>query len=121
MPSSSRTDNHWPPNSSLSNASRLAARSADRERPLFFAQQEAIETAIFLTEVAGKEFGGTYLQDKLRGWAEEYNPGVLRTAFKMATGTGKTTVMGMLIAWHTLNKAARPQDRPLSERAAAGY
>jgi type III restriction enzyme len=84
---------------------------ADRERPLFFAQQEAVETAIFLTEVAGKEFGGTYLQNKLRDWSEEYNPGLLRAAFKMATGTGKTTVMGMLVAWHTLNKAARPQDR----------
>ncbi|MBS4011313.1 MAG: DEAD/DEAH box helicase family protein, partial [Roseovarius sp.] len=83
----------------------------DRERPLFFAQQEAVETAIFLTEVAGQEFGGTYLQNKLREWAEEYNPGLLRAAFKMATGTGKTTVMGMLIAWHTLNKASRPQDR----------
>ena len=83
----------------------------DRERPLFFAQRESVETAVFLTEVASKEFGGTYLQNKLRDWAEEYNPGLLRAAFKMATGAGKTTVMGMLVAWHTLNKAARPQDR----------
>jgi type III restriction enzyme len=29
----------------------------------------------------------------------------------MATGTGKTVVMAMLIAWHTLNKVANPQDR----------
>lgn len=29
---------------------------------------------------------------------------------KMATGSGKTVVMAMLIAWHTLNKAANPQD-----------
>jgi len=78
----------------------------DRERPLFFAQRESVETAVFLTEVASKEFGGTYLQNKLRDWAEEYNPGLLRAAFKMATGAGKTTVMGMLVAWHTLNKAA---------------
>ncbi|MEX1164393.1 MAG: DEAD/DEAH box helicase family protein [Nitriliruptor sp.] len=83
----------------------------DRSRPLFFAQREAVETAIFLTEIGGKEFGGTFLQNQLREWADEFNPGLLRAAFKMATGSGKTTVMGMLIAWHTLNKVANPQDR----------
>lgn len=85
--------------------------ASDRERPLFFAQREAVETAIFLTEIGGKEFGGAFLQNQLREWAEEYNPGLLRAAFKMATGAGKTTVMGMLVAWHTLNKVANPQDR----------
>jgi type III restriction enzyme len=84
--------------------------AADRDRPLFFAQREAVETAIFLTEIGGKEFGGAFLQNQLRAWSEEFNPGLLRAAFKMATGSGKTTVMGMLIAWHTLNKAANPQD-----------
>jgi len=28
----------------------------------------------------------------------------------MATGSGKTVVMAMLIAWQTLNKLANPQD-----------
>jgi type III restriction enzyme len=32
-------------------------------------------------------------------------------ALKMATGTGKTVVMAMLIAWHALNKARNPQDK----------
>jgi type III restriction enzyme len=32
----------------------------------------------------------------------------------MATGTGKTVLMAMLIAWQTLNKAANPQDRRFS-------
>lgn len=81
-----------------------------RDRPLFFAQREAVETAIFLTEVGSKESGGAFLQNELRQWSEEYNPGLLRAAFKIATGGGKTVVMGMLIAWHTLNKAVNPQD-----------
>jgi type III restriction enzyme len=87
----------------------------ERSRPLFFAQREAAETAIFLTEIGSKEFGGTYLQNQLGEWAEEFNPGLLRAAFKMATGSGKTTVMGMIIAWHTLNKAANPQDRRFAD------
>jgi type III restriction enzyme len=32
------------------------------------------------------------------------NDGLPRLAFKMATGSGKTVVMGMLIAWQALNK-----------------
>jgi type III restriction enzyme len=35
---------------------------------------------------------------------EQSNPGCLRIALKMATGSGKTTVMAMLIAWRTANK-----------------
>jgi type III restriction enzyme len=33
----------------------------------------------------------------------------------MATGSGKTVVMAMLIAWHTLNKRANPQDARFSD------
>ena len=36
-------------------------------------------------------------------------------AFKMATGSGKTVVMAMLIAWQTLNKLANPQDARFSD------
>ena len=38
-----------------------------------------------------------------------------RMAFKMATGSGKTVVMAMLIAWHVLNKLANPQDARFSD------
>ena len=38
-----------------------------------------------------------------------------RIAFKMATGSGKTLVMAMLIAWHALNKFANPQDARFSD------
>jgi len=51
----------------------------------------------------------------LREANDTSNPGLPRTAFKMATGSGKTVVMAMLIAWHTLNKRASPQDVRFSD------
>lgn len=81
---------------------------------LFFAQREAIETAIWLNEVADKSNPGQNILDKLRGaWAtmsnnpEEQLP---RIAYKMATGTGKTVVMGALIVYHYLNRSEYPAD-----------
>ncbi len=79
--------------------------SPDRDRRLFFAQLEAAETAIYLVEAATKA-GDTWVHEQLRQSAAEANPGLIRTALKMATGSGKTTVMGMLIAWQTCNSAA---------------
>jgi type III restriction enzyme len=81
----------------------------DRERKLFFCQIEAMETAIYLAEAAGK-VGDHWIANELRSKSDDANPGLLRVALKMATGTGKTVVMGMLIAWQTLNKIASPQD-----------
>ena len=86
----------------------------ERERRLFFCQIEALETAIYLTEAA-KNLGDAWIENELRTFAEDANPGLFRMAHKMATGTGKTVVMAMLIAWHTLNKAANPQDRRFSD------
>ena len=80
-----------------------------RERPLFFCQVEALETAIYLTECATKQ-GDAWIGNELQQLADEQNPDLYRTAFKMATGSGKTVVMAMLIAWHTLNKQANPRD-----------
>ncbi|HZR13801.1 MAG TPA: DEAD/DEAH box helicase family protein [Acidimicrobiia bacterium] len=82
---------------------------ASRDRPLFFCQVEALETAIYLTEAANR-IGDQWIANELRRFADDANPGLFRVAHKMATGTGKTVVMAMLIAWHTLNKAANPQD-----------
>jgi type III restriction enzyme len=73
-------------------------RELGRTRPLFFCQLEAIETAIWLAEVAPRSE-----IDRLHTLNAEANPDLLRIAFKLATGAGKTTVMGMLIAWQTLN------------------
>lgn len=70
---------------------------------LFFAQQEAIETAIFLNEVADKSNVGQRLLKDLE--VAQSNTGNLpRVAFKMATGTGKTVVMGALIVYHFYNR-----------------
>jgi len=80
----------------------------ERDKPLFFCQVEALETAIYITEVARKT-GDTWIENHLREMAEDANPGLFRVAHKMATGTGKTVVMAMLIAWHTSTR--RPTRR----------
>ncbi|TCT20647.1 BPTD_3080 family restriction endonuclease [Thiobaca trueperi] len=78
----------------------------------FFCQIEAVETAIWLTEVApqmGK--AGQRFIEHLEQANQEANPGLLRLALKLATGAGKTTVMAMLIAWQTVNAVRRPNSR----------
>lgn len=86
----------------------------EREKKFFFCQIEAIETAIYITEVADK-YGDNWIRNELRHANEMANPLLFRIAFKMATGTGKTVVMAMLIAWHTLNKLAHRSDRKFSD------
>ena len=81
----------------------------DRERRLFFCQIEALETLIYLTEVAKRQ-GDTWIENHLHAASADANPLLYRAACKMATGSGKTAVMAMLIAWQTLNKLANPQD-----------
>jgi len=73
----------------------------------FFCQIEAVETAIWLAEVASdRAAAGAKIWTHIRGANKEANPELLRMALKLATGAGKTTVMAMLIAWQTV-KAAR--------------
>ena len=75
----------------------------------FFCQVEAVETLIWLTEVApnvGKE--GRRFLDHLEAVNREANPEIVRTALKLATGAGKTTVMAMIIAWQTINAIRHP-------------
>lgn len=86
----------------------------ERDRKLFFCQIEALETAIYITEVA-KRYGDTWIENHLRQANADANPDLYRIAFKMATGSGKTVVMAMLIAWHALNKMANPQDARFSD------
>ena len=76
-------------------------RDPERSRRLFFCQIEAVETAIWLAEVAPRAE-----RDRLAGLNNDANPDLFRIAFKIATGAGKTTVMAMLIAWQTLNARA---------------
>lgn len=74
----------------------------------FFCQIEAVETAIWLTEVAPHTANGKRVLEYLARANEDANPGLLRLALKLATGAGKTTVMAMLIAWQTVNAVRRP-------------
>ena len=78
----------------------------------FFCQIEAVETAIWLTEVAPRmgRVGRGFL-DHLANANNDANPELPRLALKLATGAGKTTVMAMLIAWQTINAARHPQSR----------
>lgn len=75
----------------------------------FFCQVEAIETAIWLTEVAPKvgKVGAGFLEHLVNA-NNDANPELMRLALKLATGAGKTTVMAMLIAWQTINAVRRP-------------
>jgi type III restriction enzyme len=86
----------------------------DRERRLFFCQVEALETFVYLTEAAEKS-GDAGILNKLRESLAAAGTSLFRQACKMATGSGKTVVMAMLIAWHTLNKRRTPQDRRFSD------
>ncbi|HOV80085.1 MAG TPA: DEAD/DEAH box helicase family protein [Bacillota bacterium] len=78
----------------------------------FFCQIEAVETAIWLTEVAPK--AGKAAKDIIEHLANannDANPGLLRLALKLATGAGKTAVMAMLVAWQTINAVRRPASK----------
>ncbi len=78
----------------------------------FFCQVEAVETAVWLTEVApriGKS--GQRFLEHLTNANNEANPELMRLALKLATGAGKTTVMAMLIAWQTINAVRRPNSK----------
>ncbi|MEX0684303.1 MAG: DEAD/DEAH box helicase family protein [Dehalococcoidia bacterium] len=75
----------------------------------FFCQIEAVETAIWLTEVAPQTTSGKALVEHLASANKDANPELMRLALKLATGAGKTTVMAMLIAWQAVNAARRSQ------------
>jgi type III restriction enzyme len=77
----------------------------------FFCQVEAVETAIWLTEVAPNDKVGKRFLEHLANANNDANPGLMRLALKLATGSGKTTVMAMLVAWQTINAVRRPNSR----------
>jgi len=92
-------------------------RRDGRKNRLFFAHLDAAETIIFLREARADFLQGIDVprdepsdEKKAEGVA-----GFLRYACKMATGTGKTTVMGMLAAWSILNKVHNRTDARFSD------
>lgn len=88
-----------------------------RENRLFFAQVEAALTVIFLKEARADFLQGIFVpreelsEDRK---AEDFT-GFQRYACKMATGAGKTMVMGMLAAWSILNKVNDRSDARFSD------
>jgi type III restriction enzyme len=88
-----------------------------RERRLFFAQLEAAETIVFLSESRidfrqGLSIPRDEPSDDKK--ADGFD-GFVRYACKMATGSGKTTVMGMVAAWSILNKVSDRSDARFSD------
>ncbi|MFH0904613.1 MAG: DEAD/DEAH box helicase family protein [Methanobacteriota archaeon] len=76
-------------------------------RHFFFCQLEAIETIIWLIEAPEAERVGIEIPSDGGRFK--------RLCSKMATGSGKTIVMAMLIAWQVLNKVTYPQDTRFSK------
>lgn len=77
----------------------------------FFCQVEAVETAIWLTEVAPHMPTGKKILEYLASANRDANPDLFRIALKLATGAGKTTVMAMIIAWQTVNAVRHPNSK----------
>jgi len=110
----------------------------DHSRPLFFCQLEAVETLIYLAEILGSGRRPRWTPklsiEDYRALMEGRQPGfivsaersvvptlidksnapgfpdLLRYACKMATGSGKTVVMAMLVAWGFCNRGRVPGD-----------
>ena len=105
------------------------ALQADESQPIrpFFCQLEAVEAAIWLTEVApqmgkrGKRFlewmkvANNFAVQPDGAPASAAQPELMRIAFKLATGAGKTTVMAMLIVWQTLNAVRSSNSKRFSK------
>jgi len=82
----------------------------------FFCQVEALETVIWLHEVAPKSGKkGRQFLEHLQQANQDANPGLARLALKLATGAGKTTVMAMLIAWQTINAVRYPRSQKFTK------
>ena len=93
-------------------------RREDLLRRLFFCQIEAVETVIYLAEIrmGGKRtsFTPRFSDDALERLVDipqdQSLPSLTRLGCKMATGSGKTVVMAMLIAWAFCNRGQLPSD-----------
>lgn len=94
----------------------------DRSRRFFFCQLEAAETIIYLNEIRGFRKDGTRGRPR---WTPEFgdedfaqlwknldgsDEPLPRICTKMATGSGKTVVMAMVITWAFCNRARVPSD-----------
>ena len=82
----------------------------EREFQYYFAQREAVETVIYLYDVLGIRDSRELVRFDRAGrltdddFKEHWN----RLVVKMATGTGKTKVMSLAIAWSFFHKLYEP-------------
>ncbi|MFH1623661.1 MAG: DEAD/DEAH box helicase family protein [Pseudomonadota bacterium] len=76
----------------------------------YFAQREALETVIWLYEVAGVKDKHDLIRYNSTGVlsAGMFTEDWLRFVIKMATGAGKTKVMSLLVAWAYFHKSYEP-------------
>ena len=82
----------------------LLAHWRDRDArtlPFYFCQIEAIETLVWWVEATAEFKQGIFLEGDGGPWE--------RVCSKMATGSGRTTVMAMVITWQVLNALAYPK------------
>ena len=84
-----------------------------RDNPILFCQLVAAETAIYLAEAAPESPATPGIRNDLDRQNEEHNVLLNRIGLKMATGTGKTVVMAMLIAWQNAEQGSQPERRPV--------
>ena len=78
-----------------------------RQLPFYFCQLEAIETLIWWVEGPQEFKQGIYIPGDGGPWERICN--------KMATGAGKTTVMGLIITWQVLNALTYPKRKEFSQ------
>lgn len=107
---------NYPGATAISRKLMLHWADEHRENRVLFCQREAAETAIYLHEVAGREGVFHDFRKQVDAFNIQYNDALPRMALKMATGSGKTVVMGMLIAWQTLNRVTSPRDSRFVKR-----
>src|SRR5262249_26786739 len=85
-------------------------------RPLFFCQREALETLIFITEVAKQtKYGQDWIEKYLREQAAEAGANLFLVGCQMATRGGETGVLAMLRAWQVVNKRRSPHDKRITD------
>jgi len=82
-------------------------RDGRDQKRFFFCQMEAIETLIFLTEGPEADRRGIDIPSD--------GGDFVRWCSKMATGSGKTIVMSMIIAWQVLNRVSNNRDGRFSK------
>ena len=88
------------------------------KKRLFFCEREAAETIIWLIEAPQTLKQGIKIPDDAPNdpvSIEKKYQALKRYCCKMATGSGKTVVMAMLIAWSTLNKVQNKQDKRFTD------